>query len=769
MNLTWLFVLIVYAACTLALRVPKRVALLFYALVLLVLFRPLTQDVVLTPADIVRLVPPWSEARAPHRAPITKYDVSNLNLHDVPMQIVPWVAQVREAWRRGEVPLWNARAGSGMPLLANGQSTPFSIFRLLTLPLSLAHALAAEAAWKLLLALTLTFLFCRTRYSPLASLIAAIAYGFSTWMLTWLQFPIAAAAAFLPGVFWAVERLSVVGSRLSGEPSSSRTPDHPQPTTDYRFAILLFTLTVLSGHPETIYNIALFAAAYGLWLAPRRVWRVALASVVAALLCLPFLVPFGEAVLQSQRFAEVSAPRASLVPPYSDFPSAILLLQPRFFGELPIERPWGPTSLESICGFAGVLAIAAAIATLFDLKRRWRERETLYLLLFVLCIGIVLGWPLLTEAFAKIAGHAPAMRMRLGICWFGALLAASAIDRAKRDGPLPLLAGTLAVSVAMLSLLQTTVFPSHAHRVTAILAFLPSVAVLFALTLIRVRGAIVLIGALTFVELFLAMRTWNTIAEPRALYPRTPLIAAIPRDGARVVGLGGQLYPNTNAMFGLDDVRVHDPMAWNPYVRFLTKTVGWNAADYYAKWNDAGTPLLDYLNVRYVLAERELPAPRYRPLYAGPDGRVYENTTVLPRFFAVRNVLLGGDAAMHTDWRYTALVSRLPKRWSAALTTPHDDDAHVEIVQSFDDLYRLRVHATRPALIVSSIPDFPGWRVKGGEKICVNEAFVGVIVDAGERDVEVAYRPRSFQISVLIAALTLLLLVFRAMQRRRLR
>lgn len=768
MNLTWLFVLIVYAACTLAARVPKRVALLFYALVLLFLFRPLTQDVVMTPADVVRLVPPWSELRAPNRAAITKYEVSNLNLHDVPMQIVPWVEQVREAWRRGEVPLWNARAGSGMTLLANGQSTPFSIFRLLTLPLSLAHSIAAEAALKLLLALTLTFLFCHRRYSPLASVVAAIAYGFSTWMITWLQFPIAAAAAFLPGVMLAVEQL-LGGSRLSGEPSSSPSSDNRQATTDYRFPIALFTLAVLSGHPETIYNIALFAAAYGLWLAPKRVWRVALASVVAALLCLPFLVPFAEAVLQSQRFAEVSAPRASLIPPYSDFPSAILLMQPRFFGELPIERPWGPTSLESICGFAGVLAIAAAIATLFDLKRRWRERETLYLLLFVLCIGIVLGWPLLTEAFARIAGHAPAMRMRLGICWFGALLAASAIDRAKRDGPLPLLAGTLAVSAAMLWLLQTTVFPSHAHRVTAILAFLPSIAVLFAIALIRVRGAIVLIAALTFVELFLAMRTWNTIAQPRELYPRTPLLAAIPRDGTRIAGLGGQLYPNTNAMFGLDDVRVHDPMAWNPYVQFLTKTIGWNASDYYAKWNDADTPLLDYLNVRYVIADRELPSPRYRPLYAGRDGRVYENTTALPRFFAVRNVLLGGDAATHTDWRYTALVSRLPKRWATALTTPHDRDARVEIVKSFDDLYRLRVHATRPTLLVSSIPDFPGWRVKGGEKIRVNEAFVGVIVDAGERDVEVAYRPRSFWWSAIVAVLTLIVASFRAITRRRLR
>ncbi len=742
MNLTWLYVLVLYAVAVHFARVPKRVATLFYALVLLFLLKPMTQDVVMMPADVVRLVPPWSEVRAPHRDPITKYDVSNLNLHDVPMQIVPWVHQVRESWRAGEVPLWNARAGSGMPLLANGQSTPLSPFRLLTLPLSLAHSIAAEAAMKLLLALVLTFLFCVRRHSTVASIAAAIAYGFSTWMATWLQFPIAAAAAFLPGIFLAIDLLAEGWSRRR-----------------FLGAVALFTVAVLSGHPETIYNIALLAAAYGVWVAPRAVWRVAAASIVAALLCLPFLVPFAEAVLQSQRFAEVSAPRESLIPPYSDFPSAILLLQPRFFGELPIERPWGPTGLESICGFAGVLSLASAIAVAIDIVRRrqWRERETLYVIAFLLCLGIVLGWPGITEVFAKISGHAPAMRMRLGLCWFGALLAASAIDRARREGPVPLLLGALAVAAAMLGLLRTVSFPSASHYATAVLAFLPSIAVLLAMTLIRVRGALVLIAALTFVELFVTMRSWNTVAAPRELFPSTPLIAAIPRD-ARMVGLGGQLYPNTPAMFGLEDVRVHDPMAWNPYVAFLTRTVGWNAKDYYAKWNDAETRVLDYLNVRYVVSDRELAGPRYRQLYAGRDGWVYENTTVLPRFFAVRNVLPYGDVSLHTDWRYTAVVARLPHRWASALTEPRDTDARVEIVRAFDDAYRLRVHATRPTLLVSSVPYVPGWRVRGGEAITVNDSFLGVIVDAGDHDIDIAYRPRSFTVSSVIAGLTLLVL-----------
>src|SRR5687768_610144 len=123
MNLSWLLVAIVYAAgVALARRagadLPRRVALLFALLVFSFLWRPLTQRVVIIPADVIKLVPPWSEIRAPGRPPVTKYEVSNLNLHDVPMQIVPWMHQVRELWRAGKVPLWNASAGCGYPLMA---------------------------------------------------------------------------------------------------------------------------------------------------------------------------------------------------------------------------------------------------------------------------------------------------------------------------------------------------------------------------------------------------------------------------------------------------------------------------------------------------------------------------------------------------------------------------------------------------------------------------------------------------------------------------
>jgi hypothetical protein len=737
---------------------------LFYALVLVFLWRPLTQDVTLVAADVVKLTPPFSEMRAPNRPPITKYDVSNTNIHDVPMQIVPWMQQVRESWRSFEVPLWNASAGAGYPLLANGQSTPLSPLRLLTLPLSLSRAMTAECALKLLLALMLTYLFCRTRYSKSASVLAAIAFGFSTWMTTWLQFPIAAGAAFLPGVLLVIDRLmdGVTRRRFLG-------------------ATLMFAAAVLSGHPETIYHVGLIAAAYALWLAffehrgARPLLAIAGASLVAALLCAPFLVPFAEAVLRSQRFAEMRGARETIVPPYSDFPSAVLLLQPRFFGELPIERPWGPTTLESVCGFAGILAIVAAVAAAIVIvhRRRWRERETLYVLGILFSVGVVLGWPLITELFHAIAGLAPTMRMRLGICWFGSVLIAAVIDWSRRESRLPLLIGTAVVAAAMLALMTKTAFPTPSHRATALLSLLPSLAVLAALALLPMRRiTFVILGALMFFELSVTLARWNPVLMPRELHRPTPLIAALQQLQSRemtpfrILGTGGMLYPNEGAMFGLEDVRVHDPMADARYVDFLTQLVAWDPKEYYAKWNDTSTPVLDFLNVKYVITTDTLDDPRYEQRYTGRDGRIYANRNVLPRFYPVRNVLLGGDLRAHTDWRYTAIVSRLTRAQRDALTAPWtSEDATVSIERKAVDAYKLRIHAPRSTLIVSSIPNWPGWRVPF-PKVDVNGPFLGFIVPAGTHDVTVAYRPASFYASSVVAALTLATLLALSRTRR---
>lgn len=156
-NPSWLYVGAVYAAGVWFLRrakieLPVRIAAFFYALVFVFMYLPLTQDYVNLPVDFLRTLPPWVYTTHERFA-------INDQTNDIPLQIVPWAHRVRESWRSFDAPLWNAHSAAGHPLLANGQSSALSPIRLLAVPLPLGPGLAAEAAMKILVALTFTFLY----------------------------------------------------------------------------------------------------------------------------------------------------------------------------------------------------------------------------------------------------------------------------------------------------------------------------------------------------------------------------------------------------------------------------------------------------------------------------------------------------------------------------------------------------------------------------------------------------------------------------------
>ncbi len=750
-------------------------ATFFYALVLIYLFRPMTGPWVNLPVDFINILPPWGNW-------LHRHQLSNPEMNDLAMQIVPWAHQAREAWRSLEFPIWNSLSGCGYPLLANGQSSAMSPLRLLALTLPLGYAMTAEAAMKLLIALTSMYLLCRRRYDELPSAIGAIAFAFSTFISTWLHFPIVTVAVWLPAAFLSIELLI-----------ARRT--YPR----FVFAVIVWTTMLYGGHPETVTHVTFFGGLFALWVAfvERGVTRkeavrslalTAAAIFVAAILASPFIATFAETVKKSQRFQELQV-HANDEPPFSDFPSAIATFQPNFYGHAPSEKPWGPATAESITGFAGILSIASWFALLFRAiaQRRFRTREFFLVVLALVAAGIVFNWPLISSGFHFVFRLAANARLRLFLCWIGAAMTAAAIDVARRERSVPFLIALLTTAGILLWLTLTVDFPIEAAKDTAIMAILPSVLVLVlaALFVLQARGrhiAAMLVGAAVIAELWTASDGWNPVLPVEAMYPATPLITALERlqhaapanAPFRVVGIGAALFPNVQAMYGFSDIRTHDPMAYGRYLGVLRLLTNLETNEYFAKWQNAATPLLDYLNVRYLVGDRGLDPgdpQRYRMVYDGRDGRIFENLNVKPRFFAAKDIVLefrrGQFAQTLTehDLSKQTVVNILPvdgDRMRQDLLAPKSDPV-VEIVEARDTAFRLRIRSQRHALIVSSQPWWPGWRVfRNGQPVDpqpVNGAFLGFTVPPGDWDIRVDYFPLSFYGALIAALLTVLSLI----------
>jgi hypothetical protein len=786
-NVTWLYVgalyfLAVWLARRRGAELPWRMAAFFYVIVLVDLFRPMTGRYVNIPADIVNIIPPWSGIA--HKARI-----SNFEMNDVTMQIVPWAHQVREAWRAGQFPLWNALTGCGYPLLANGQSSALSPLRLLALPLPLGYAMTAEAAMKILIALTFMYLFCRRRYAELPSALGAIAFGFCTFVNTWLHFPLVTVSVWLPAALLACDLLF-----------ERRTYER------FVFAVAVWSVILIGGHPETASHIAFLCGLYVLWLAfveHRHVFRdafrsmllLALAVFLGAMIASPFLATFAESVTKSIRYQELQA-KPNQPGIYSDYFSFIATVQPHFFGHLPFEKPWKTAaSAESITGFAGILAIASWFAVLFRTiaTRRFRDPEVFFLLATLIVVGIVFNWPVVSPAFHAVFKLAANARLRLFLCFLGALLTAAAVDAAMRERPTWFLAGLIPAAAMLLNFMRDTPFINNVARDTALIAITPSLAVLAVAMLLAFeqRFTVMLLMAMVVAELWTAAYGWNPVLPAEQMYPRTPLIARlqelVAKKGGRTVGFGPALFPNSHAIFGFEDVRAHDPMANGRYFGLLRLNTGMNTADYFAKWEDVDAPLLDYLHVRWAVTgprHRLDDAGRYREVYAGRDGRIYENLTVLPRFFAARNVILQfkGDRfvhelAEHREWALTAMVNVLPVTGDVMrrdLLAPRSGGAAEPVVSveeaSLTD-FRLHVIAPRHCLIVSSVPWWPGWRVtRNGKRIepqPVNGVFLGFTLPPGASDVRVTYVPATFYVALGFSLTAITLLVWFGARPRR--
>jgi hypothetical protein len=201
------------------------------------------------------------------------------------------------------------------------------------------------------------------------------------------------------------------------------------------------------------------------------------------------------------------------------------------------------------------------------------------------------------------------------------------------------------------------------------------------------------------------------------------------------------------------------------------------------------SPVLDLLGARYVIAGPQAAArvaalPRFRHIASLPGNELFENLTVMPRFFLVRDVRLVHSLAESraliasgtVDFRRTALtedpdVGAGYIEPAGALALAPDS---VAVLSYQPSSLELAVAASAPALLVASETEYPGWHASiDGQPAPIHRvdlALRGIPVPAGSHRVRMEFRPVILPISLGISLATLaLLLVFSLTSRRPLR
>ena len=222
-----------------------RVALVLAAAPLLFTGRALLTGSVYGPIDILYNGYPFGAHRvelgvSPDRTPV---------LSDVVYQQIPWRAAVRRAAFEGRMPLWNPDVLGGEPLLAVQQPAVLHPGTWIGLLLPLPQAWTFEMTLRLLIALLCAYLFLRDLWCcELASLLGALGWAFSNWMIFSLGVPLMPAAAPFPLLLLGLRRIA----REPGRRSVALT-------------VAALVLIGVAGHPETLLHACAAGGVYFLF------------------------------------------------------------------------------------------------------------------------------------------------------------------------------------------------------------------------------------------------------------------------------------------------------------------------------------------------------------------------------------------------------------------------------------------------------------------------------------------------------------------------
>jgi uncharacterized membrane protein YfhO len=227
----------------------------------------------------------------------------------------------------------------------------------------------------------------------------------------------------------------------------------------------------------------------------------------------------------------------------------------------------------------------------------------------------------------------------------------------------------------------------------------------------------------------------------------------IKQDGSR--GTASQNNGNYNAYFMLEDFYGYSGIKPRSY-EDLIETVG-----------PVNQTLWRLLNVKYIVADQQIPWPGFELISQKGKEVVYKNTNALPRVYFVNKVGTKSDLSVLSDIKSNSFD---PKNIAfvevnAPKVDVPDSTATIEITKYKDETISVSANASGNNFLFLGNTYIPtGWKayIDGNktEIYKVDHGFMGIVVPKGKHNVEFRYAPSSFYLSkyvvLSLSALTLL-------------
>ncbi len=727
---------------------------------------------------------------------------SKAQFFDVLRQLYPWRHFAMDSLRSGTLPLWNPYNFSGAPLLANFQSAVFY-------PLNIVYAfLAAPIAWNVLVFLQpflmcfFMYLYCRRiGMRPMGATLGALSYAFSYFSIVWLEYnTVDHILMWLPLTLLAIEHLFERRQAVWA-------------------GILVFcgVASLFAGHPQVFLYAYTFSIVYALFrkwqqkniLSVNLIYILVLQVIVLGIGAIQ-LIPGIELLQNAARSVHDSTTffEKILIQPWQ----LVMLVVPDFFGNPATRNYWLADTYVGKVTYIGIVPI------LFFFLSFGRVKASLYrFFLIASCFLLVvttnnpISFLLYHLPLPLVTTSAPTLSLFLFAFSFSIVCGYSVdawIDNKKTIGDLqkrlliPL--GLFLILWATLLVLPRIVSLDWQHFISVSIRNLAYTSVVSTLCV----GLVLLMTVQKrFLSLFIVCLlliqvgdTWRGFAKfvPFAplgsVFPSTQVLTSLQKKGIdRLWGYGGAaIEANIATEYRLYSTDGYDPLYPRRYGEFIQSSQKGNIITTFTdrtrsdariapgygeddlQSNMYRSRVLDSMGVKYVLdtisngsTEKTFPNPRFSPILDENGIKVFENRTVLPRFFLTSS--------------YDTFVSPQEFEKKFFATTRQDKTILLEqkipisldALQTTDQVTNTTytpsrvtflIHTQGNTLLFLSDTFYPGWKAfVDGNSVPIyraNYTFRAVALPKGARTVVFSYEPSSVHWGLIITGVSSVLFLF---------
>ena len=355
----------------------KLVPIVFSVLVTLFIFWKLpVKGLVPVPGTLLtgRLFP-WSTQKwdgYPAGVPYKEFVAA-----DTVRQTYPWRKLVVESYKSGELPLWNPYSFSGTPLLANVQSAAFYPLNLLFMFLNFDIAWVILILLQPILSILFTYLYLRQiNLDKFSALFSGLAFGFSGYMLVWLELgTVGHAALWLPLALYATEKLRTHSKSIL-------------------LIIASLLCSIFAGHTQTTIYLLIVWTTYLFTFKGSKKSLIQNTKLFLSILLSTFLLALPQ-ILPTLQLWRLSARGSNSHQLFDQFllpvKHLVTFLIPNYFGNPATNNFWGQDYGEFMAYF-GVTAFVLALSVI--LSKNKTNYEKYFTFIFIGSLLLALNTPI---------------------------------------------------------------------------------------------------------------------------------------------------------------------------------------------------------------------------------------------------------------------------------------------------------------------------------------------------------------------------------------